>query len=350
MKTISAGDLAKILNSEIIGNSNAVIAGVNSLSEAKTAEVSFLGNQKYKNQLESTKASVIIVSKEMGTDVPEGKAWIISDSPNIAFSKAINFFAPPPPTYLPGVHPTAVVSKSAKIPETCHIGPYVVIEDSVELGENTKVLAGTFIGEYTTIGRDCLLYQNIVIRERAQIGNRVIIHPNVCIGADGYGFEAGPFGIVKIPQVGIVRIDDDVEIGANCTIDRARFGKTWIKTGVKIDNMVHVAHNVTVGEFSMLIGQCGIAGSAKIGQGVIIAAQAGITHHITIGDGAKIAGTSGVTKDVPPGGVYAGTPAEPVREFIERMTLPKAVKKLKEKIKSLEDSLKSLENELKTSK
>ncbi len=344
MKTISAGDLAKILNSEVIGNRDVLVDGVNSLSEATATEVSFLGNMRYKSQLESTKASVIIVSKEMGTSVPEGKAWIISDSPNIAFSKAINFFAPPLPAYLPGIHPAAVVSKSARIPETCHIGPCVVIEDGVELGENTKILAGTFIGENTKIGKDCLLYQNIVIRERAQIGNRVIIHPNTCIGADGYGYEAGPFGIVKIPQVGIVKIDDDVEIGANCAIDRARFGKTWIKMGVKMDNMVHVAHNVTVGEFSMLIGQCGIAGSAKIGQGVIIAAQAGITHHITIGDGAKIAGKSGVTKDVPPGGVYAGTPAEPVREFMERLTLPKSVRKLKDKIKALEDSVKSLEN------
>lgn len=350
MKTISARELAKILNSEIIGNVDVVVDGVNSLSEAKASEVSFLGNMKYKSQLESTKASVIIVPKEIGTNVPEGKVWIISDSPNIAFSKAINLFAPPPPAYLPGIHPSAIVSKSAKIPTTCYIGPCVVIEDSVELGENTKVLAGTFIGEYTKIGKECLLYQNIVIRERAQIGNRVIIHPNVCIGSDGYGYEAGPFGIVKIPQVGIVRIDDDVEIGANSAIDRARSGKTWIKTGVKIDNLVHVAHNVTVGEFSMLIGQCGIAGSAKIGQGVIIAGQAGITHHITIGDGAKIAGTSGVTKDVPPGGVYAGTPAEPAREFMERMTLPKTVRKLKDKIKALEDSVKSLERELKTGK
>jgi UDP-3-O-[3-hydroxymyristoyl] glucosamine N-acyltransferase len=344
-KTISAGELAKILGSEVIGNKDVIIDGVNTLSEAKATDVSFLGNLKYKSQLETTKASVIIVSKELGTNVPEGKAWILSDSPNIAFSRAINFFAPPTPAYLPGIHSTAVVSKSAKIPENCHIGPCVVIEDGVELGENTKVLAGTFIGEYTKIGKECLLYQNIVIRERSEIGNRVIIHPNVCIGADGYGYEPGPLGIVKIPQVGIVKIDDDVEIGANSTIDRARFGKTWIKTGVKIDNLVHVAHNVTVGEFSMLIGQCGIAGSAKIGQGVIIAGQAGVTHHVTVGDGAKIAGTAGITKDVPPGGVYAGTPAEPVREFMERMTLPKSVKKLKERIKVLEELCKGFGKE-----
>lgn len=350
MKSISAEELAKLLDAEAIGNKDIIVDGVNSLTEAKSTEVSFLGNQKYKNQLETTKASIVIVSKDIGTNVPEGKAWIICDSPNIAFSKAVNFFAPPQPVYLPGIHQSAIVSKNARIHESCHIGPFVVIEDGVELGENTRVLAGTFIGEYTKVGKDCMFYQNIVIRERIEIGSRVIIHPNVCIGADGYGYEAGPFGIVKIPQVGMVRIDDDVEIGANSTIDRARFGKTWIKMGVKIDNMVHVAHNVTVGEFSMLIGQCGIAGSAKIGQGVIIAAQAGITHHITIGDGAKIAGTAGVAKDVPQGGVYAGTPAEPVREFMERVTLPKAVRKLKDKIKVLEECVKSLEKELKVGK
>ena len=177
---------------------------------------------------------------------------------------------------------------------------------------------------------------------RCTVGCKCIIHPGVVIGGDGFGFIPGPNGLVKVPQTGIVQIDDDVEIGANTTIDRARFGKTHIKSNVKIDNHVMVAHNVEIGESSILVAQCGIAGSSVIGRGVILAAKAGINGHITIGDGCQIAGTSSVVKSLPPGQIAVGTPAEPQREFLARMGLPKKVQKLDAKIKELDSKIKEL--------
>ena len=177
---------------------------------------------------------------------------------------------------------------------------------------------------------------------RCFIGNRVILHPGVVVGGDGFGFVPGPRGIIKIPQTGIVQIDDDVEIGANTTLDRARFGKTWIKTGVKIDNQVMIAHNVVVGECSLLVAQSGIAGSAELGRGVILAAKSGVNGHITLGDGVQVAGTSGVVKSLPAGAIALGTPAESQREFMTRWTLPKKVEKLSKKIEELENKLKEL--------
>ena len=252
-------------------------------------------------------------------------------------------FAPPPVRFPPGIDPKASVAKSAKIGKDVHIGPCAVIDEEAEIGDGSVICAGTYIGHYTKIGSKTLIYPNVSIRERCIVGSRVIIHSGTVIGSDGFGFEAGPMGIQKIPQVGIVQIDDDVEIGGNCTIDRARFGRTWLKRGVKLDNQVHLAHNVVVGEFSMLIGQSGVAGSTEIGRGAIIAAQAGINGHITIGDGARVAGTSGVLKDVAPGESVVGTPAEAPRDFLERITLPKKVHKLQQTIKELEAKISKLE-------
>ena len=322
MKNITVAELANLLDSEYTGNGDFVIEGMNSLLEAGDKDVSFASSEKYKELLDKTKAHVILAPKALKGTLNENKTYIYCDNPNVIFSKIVKVFAPPPPDYESGIHSTAVVAEGANIPESCHVGPHVVIGRDVVLGENTKVLAGTFIGEQTTIGKNCFIYPNCVIRERIQIGNNVIIHPGVCIGSDGFGYESGPFGIVKIPQVGIVRIDDDVEIGANTTIDRARFGTTWIKTGVKIDNLVQVAHNVEVGEYTMLIAQCGIAGSSRLGQKVIIAGQAGVSHGLKVGDGAMIAGQAGVTQNVPSGARWGGTPAINWKDYIALFLCP----------------------------
>ena len=340
-KEYSLKEIAMRINGTICGSEDIMIKGVQSLADSQEGQISFMGNKKYAAQVATTKASAIIVGKDFNVDEANGKALIICDQPNTGFAGVIKLFAPPPVEYSPGIHPAAIVAESACIGEGSHIGACAVIGENTVIGKNTVILSGTVIGNEVKIGNDCLIYANVTIRERCILGNRIIIHPGAVIGSDGYGFEAGPMGIVKIPQVGIVQIDDEVEIGANCTIDRARFGRTWLKTGVKLDNMVHVAHNVEVGEFSMLIGQCGIAGSARIGRGVIVAAQAGINGHINIGDGAMIAGTSGVVKDVPPGAKVAGTPAEPQRDIVARLMLPKTVAKLKQKVKELEEKISS---------
>jgi UDP-3-O-[3-hydroxymyristoyl] glucosamine N-acyltransferase len=350
MKKLSVEELSKILNAEILGKKDITVTGVNTLEDAEDSDVSFLSNQKYYNMLDTTGAAVVLVSKDIDKKPANGKTWLLCDSPNISFSKVVSYFAFPSPVYKAGVHPSAIIDETAVIDPSCHIGPNVVIEKGVAIRPKAIILSGVFIGENSKIGRECMIAQNTVLQDRTEIGNNVIIHSNVSIGADGFGYEATPFGIVKIPQVGYVKIEDEVEIGSNSTIDRGRFGKTWIKSGVKMDDQVHVAHNVVVGEFSMLIGQCGVAGSSKIGQGAIVAAQAGISHHISVGDGAKIAGQAGVTKDVPEGGIYAGTTAEPVREFMTRLALPRTVKKLKVQLKNLESIIKELKKEIDTLK
>ena len=343
-KMISLQEIAQAINGEIVGDTNCMISGVASLLEAKAGDISFVGNKKYASQVSSCQSSAVIVGKDFNTNDAGNCSLIVCDIPNLGFAKAIALFAPPPIEYKPEIHPAAVVAESASIGEGTHIGPCAVIGENVVIGSNSVIDAGTVICNEVKIGDNVLIYPNVSIRERCILGNRIIIHPGTVIGSDGFGFEAGPTGIIKIPQVGIVQIDDDVEIGGNCTIDRARFGKTWLKMGVKLDNQVHVAHNVEVGEFSMLIGQSGIAGSTKIGQGVIVAAQAGINGHITLGNGSRIAGKAGVVKDVPPGATVVGTPAEPKREFMTRVILPKTVAKLKDKVRELEQKIADLEN------
>lgn len=338
--------LVEITGGELKGNQSVMISGVASLKDAGKTDISFLGNNKYARQVKDTNAGAVIVPTNCTLEPAEDQAFVFVDIPDLAFTKAIAVFAPEPIQYKPGIHPSAVVAETAKLGDNVHIGANAVIDECVEIGNNTVIGAGTYIGHYSKVGNDCLIYANVSIRERILIGNRVIIHIGVAIGADGYGFAPTPTGIMKIPQVGIVQIDDDVEIGANTVIDRARFGKTWIKTGVKIDDLVMVAHNAVVGEHSMLIAQSGLAGSATIGKGVIMAARSGANGHITIGDGVKVAGTSGVAKDWPAGTIAVGTPAEFPQEFKERHSLPKKVKRMSNKIEELEQELAALKAKL----
>lgn len=336
---IKSSDLAQMVSGNLIGSPDIEIQSVESLKNASPSDVSFLANKKYTEQLQKSDAGVIFVDREFKTEEKGNKSIIVCDNPNIAFSKAVEFFAPEAINYPSGIQSGAFVAESAEIGKGVHIGQNAVIDEHVSIGDGSVICAGTYLGQYCKIGRKNLIYQNVTIRERCLIGDMCIIHPGTVIGSDGYGFVPDEKGIMKLPQLGIVQIDHDVEIGSNCTIDRARFGKTQIKSGVKIDNLVHIAHNVVVGECTLLIGQCGVAGSAEIGKGCIIAAKAGINGHISIGDGVKVAGTSGVVKSVEPGGIVVGTPAESQRDFIKRLSLPKKVDKLQKKIKELEKKL-----------
>lgn len=345
-KVYTSAELAKIAGGELIGNPELKISGIGSLKDAGEGQISFLSNKKYSALLKETKASAVLIGKDVQI-VNKEKVYILAENPNLAFSKIVSLFAPPQIKFEPGISDAAYVSKTAKIGQRVHIGHHAVIEDEVEIGDDTIIGAGVYVGHYSKIGKGTLIYPNVSIRERTIIGNRVIIHCGAVIGADGFGFEAGANGIVKIEQVGIVEIQDDVEIGANTTIDRARFGKTILKRGVKIDNLVQVAHNVIIGEFSMLIGQSGIAGSSELGRGVILAAQAGVSGHLKIGDGAKIAGQAGVTKDIPPGQSQVGTPAELPKEFMERLNTPKKIRNLSSSVAELQKKVDELEKEIK---
>jgi UDP-3-O-[3-hydroxymyristoyl] glucosamine N-acyltransferase len=344
MKQLTAQQIVEMTGGKLAGDANAIVSGAASLENAGQDKITFIGSKKYLEQLPSSQAGIIMVSEELEKELSEGYNYIICENVDAAFSKILMFFAPEPVKYAPGIHPSAVIDPSAQIGENVYIGPNAVVEANSEIGDYTSIGAGTFIGQEVKIGQANQIAPNVTIMHRCIIGNKNILHPGVVIGADGFGFVPGPRGLTKVAQTGIVQIDDDVEIGANTTVDRARFEKTWIKSNVKIDNQVMVAHNVEVGESTILIAQAGIAGSTKIGRGVIIAAKAGINGHIKIGDGVKVAGTSGVVKSVPAGGIVVGTPAEGQREFIERIALPKKVKRLTSKLDDLKKEIQQLKN------
>ncbi len=345
MKTFTAKQLAELVNGVVAGDEQRTISGVNSLKLATADDVSFLGSMKHRKQFDETRAGIVLVENGLKLEPTESRTLIFCESPDKAFTRICNEYAPEPIRYEPGIGPGAYIDPTATLGERVYVGPNAVIQAHATIGDGTVIEAGAYVGHYTTIGKDCVIHANVSIMHRCILGDRVIIHAGSAIGADGFGYTPTFRGLVKVPQNGIVQIDNDVEIGANTCIDRARFGKTWIKKGAKIDNLVQVGHNVILGESSVLIGQSGVAGSAEIGRGVIISAQAGVNGHITLGDGCFVAGASAAQRSVPPGVSVFGTPAETDAEFFERHTLPRKVKRLISRIEALEEELRKLKEE-----
>lgn len=330
-------EIAQLIDGEVLGDEDVVITGISGIKEAQDGDLTFLANLKYLHLMDTTRATAVIASREI-TKAP--KPIIRTDNPSLAFAKIISLLITGEQQYPSGIHPAAVVGKNVKLGRDVALQPYVVLDDGVEIGDRTIVYAGSYIGYHAKIGSDCLIYPNVVIREKVELGDRVVIHSGTVIGSDGFGFATIKGVHHKIPQIGTVVIEDDVEIGANVTIDRARFGKTLISKGTKIDNLVQIAHNVEVGENSIIIAQAGISGSTIIGKNVTIAGQAGLVGHITIGDNAVLAAQAGVTKSVPPDTCVSGYPAKPheqakrINAFVQRLPeLFEAVKRLEEKLK-----------------
>ncbi len=319
------------------GDPQLSISGAAALSEATPTQVTFFGNARYLPALRQSKAAAAFVPADFAEKVTP--ALIKVTNPTLAFEKALERFAPAPVAYPPGIHATAVIAPDVTLGEEVCIQPYAVIEPGASIGAGTVIGAHVFIGQESTIGSACHIYPHVTIRERTQIGARVVIHSGTVIGSDGFGYEFAGGRHVKIPQTGIVQIDDDVEIGANVTIDRARFGRTWIQEGTKIDNLVQIAHNVVIGRHSIIVAQAGISGSSKLGQYVTIAGQVGITGHIEIGDRVIVAAQSGISKDLPPGGIWWGTPAAPIRETKERLAYINRLDKLNARVRRLEQEL-----------
>jgi UDP-3-O-[3-hydroxymyristoyl] glucosamine N-acyltransferase len=247
-------------------------------------------------------------------------------------------FAPRPVTSAPGIHPTAVVDPSVQLGKRVSIQPLAVIEAGTIIGDETIVGAGSYIGHGTVIGSACHIYPRVTVRERSKIASRVIIHSGAVIGADGFGFEMIDGRQQKIQQLGIVQIDDDVEIGANTTVDRARFGRTWIQQGVKIDNLVQIAHNVVIGKNSVIVAQTGISGSTRVGERVMMGGQVGVVGHLEIGDETAIGAQSGISKSTP-GGVWFGSPAVPLAEAKQQIAWIHRLGKLFARVKAIEKKL-----------
>ena len=309
------------------------ISGAASLSEAVPGEVSFYADPRYMSRLKKTRASAVFVTCDFSEKTDAAQIRVAS--PSKAFEQVVFKLAPKPIVFTPGIHSTAIVDPSAKIGRDVSIQPHTVIEANALIGDKTVIGAGCYVGHESVLGDSCLIYPNVTIRERTRIGARVIIHSGAVIGADGFGFESVEGRYQKILQIGIVQIDDDVEIGANTTIDRARFGRTWIQEGVKIDNLVQIAHNVIVGKNSIIAAQTGISGSTRVGEKVMMAGQVGVIGHLTIDDNTVIAAQSGVSKDLP-GGAWFGSPAVPLPEAKRQIAWIHRLGKLFERVKALE--------------
>lgn len=337
-------EIAELIGGKITGDENIAITGVSGIKEARQGDITFLANPKYFGLLDKTQASAVIVA--LDTQATQ-KPVIRTKNPSLAFTEVINSFTPYEIKHPKGVHPAAIVGKNVTLGKGVGIGAYAVIDDEASIGDDTVIYSGSFVGRKTKIGSNTLIYPNVSIRERISIGSRVIIHSGTVIGSDGFGFVAIEGLHHKIPQIGTVEIGDDVEIGANVTIDRARFDKTVIGKGTKIDNLVQIAHNVIIGENCIIVAQVGISGSTTLGKNVTLAGQVGVVGHITIGDNAIVMAQSGVNKPVPADTMAWGYPAKPA-EIARRVNagvqnLPRlyhTVAELKKKVEELEAKLK----------
>jgi len=330
--SLTAAEVAERVGGEVEGDPSIVLHGLAALAEAGGGDLSFLAHGRYASQMADTGASAVLVDRSWEGTCPA--TLIRVDNADAAFAGAASFFAPALALREPGVHPTAVVASDVALGVDVHIGPYCVLEKGVRIGDRTVLYAGCTVGEQTEIGADGLLYARVTVRERVRIGDRVMIHSGAVIGSDGFGYLPAANGWVKIPQIGTVEIGNDVEIGANTTVDRARFGTTTIEDGVKIDNLVQVAHNCRIGRGTAIAALVGIAGSTDIGASVRIGGQAGVAGHVQIGDGAVVGGRGGVTKDIPPGTFVSGFPAMPHgkarRMHAHMMRLPDMRRRLEE--------------------
>ncbi|MBR5888161.1 MAG: UDP-3-O-(3-hydroxymyristoyl)glucosamine N-acyltransferase [Akkermansia sp.] len=310
------------------------ISGVATLAEACPGEISFLGNEKYFKDFLATKASVVLVPPSL-PEYPENVVFIEVENPSLAFNAVVGHFMKAATDFKPGISPGAYVDAEAVLnPDKVRVSPGAVIEAGAAIGDGCDIGPGCVIGKSAVLGENCKLYANVVVRERCVLGKNVVVQPGAVIGSDGFGFllnkETGRYETVD--QVGVVIIGDNVDIGANTTIDRARFGRTIIGEGTKIDNLVQIGHNVVVGKHTVIVSQSGIAGSTQIGDYVTVAAQVGIAGHITIGDKAVMAARTGVISSLEGGQVYWGAPAAPYKDAAKQYA---AIRKLPEAMKEM---------------
>jgi UDP-3-O-[3-hydroxymyristoyl] glucosamine N-acyltransferase len=338
---ITLEKIAEIVGGEVLGDKGFVITGINSLDDAEPSEISFLANRRYAAAIKKTRAGAILISR----DDPSFKGVkVLVSSPELSYAKVAAIFAPPLSRH-PGVSKEAVIHENSLIGKDVSIYPLVYVGEGAEIGDETTIFPGVFIGERVKIGKRSLIYPNVTILRDCLIGNEVIIHSGTVIGDDGFGFVRDGASSIKIPQTGIVQIDDNVEIGVNNCIDRAALGKTWIKRGVKTDNLVQIAHNVVIGEDSVIVAQAGISGSCHIGREVIIGGQVGIIDHIEIGDKAMIAAQSGIVKSIPPGEVVSGSPAISHRLNLKTSSLTTRLPEFNQRLRDLEKKVEELEKQ-----
>lgn len=337
--SFTLGRLADALGASLQGDAGRVVSGVASLDAAGPDQVSFLTERKYLAQAQVSRAGALLVGRDVaGLAGP----LLRVDRPQQALIVLLGLFHPEPIPE-PGVHPTACVAADARVDRSASVGPLAVVEAEAVIGPHTRVGALCFVGRRAVLGEDVRLHPHVVVREDVRIGNRVIVHPGAVLGADGFGYAFDGAAHRKIPQVGGLRIEDDVEIGANTAIDRATLGETVVRRGTKIDNLVQIGHNCDVGEDVILVSQVGIAGSSRVGNRAMLAGQVGVADHVTIGAGAILTAKSGVPNDVPAGEIWSGIPSRPTSEqkriWAGESQLPELIKR----VRALEKRVRDLE-------
>lgn len=343
MASFTVGEIAEKVGGEVAGDRSEVITGVAGIREAASGDLSYVVDSKYASEAARSAASALMVGRDWAG--PVAAILIRVEDPEAAFYSVAPGFAPPPPEFPPGIHPSAVVADDAQLGEGVHIGPQAVIDSGVSIGARSIIGPCTHVGTGTVIGEDCRLHALVSIREHVTLGSRVIIHSNTTVGSDGFGYYTDAEGVnQKIPQYGTVVIEDDVEIGASVAIDRARFGKTKIGKNVKIDNLVQVAHNCVIGDHSMIVGMVGLSGSTLLGHHVLVGGQVGTAGHLSVGDHAVLAARTGVTKSLAGGQMYAGFPARPALEEKKGHAHVARIPSLRAKIKELEKRIQDLES------
>ncbi len=341
---MNAKEIAQLVDGIVVGDEATVVTGCADIQKATAVHITFLANTRYMSLFQSTNASIILVPTDF--TIESDKTLIQTNDPSYSFSLIMEVLHPDLQKHPENIHPRAVIDETVTLGENVAIGACAVIETGVTIGHNTIIYAGAYIGHDTRIGDDTIVYPNVTIRERCEIGNRVIIHSGTVIGADGFGFVTFDGKHKKIPQLGTILIEDDVEIGANVCIDRARFAKTVIKKGAMIDNLVQIAHNVVIGENSIIVSQVGISGSTEVGKNVILAGKVGVVGHIQIGDNVMVGAKGGVTKSITKPGQYWGVPAKPLkRDLKEKAAIHKLPESIR-KIRALEKELAAVKAQL----
>ena len=326
MKSFTLLEINEAIKGVIIGSTSKTITAPEQLSIASDSEISIIGSKKYEKQWEASKACAAIVNEDIAIEPGENRAFIKVKDADLAMSVVLEMFAPPLPVFAVDIHPSAVIDASAVIGKGVKIGAGCYIGPKVSLGDNTTIYPNVTILDESTIGKNTVIWPGAVVRERCHIGSYCILHPNATIGADGFGFRpCAERGLVKIPQIGNVVIGNNVEIGANSSVDRGKFSSTVLGDGCKIDNLVQIGHNSQLGKFCIMAGNSGLAGSVTLGNGVMIGGSASVKDHLTLGDGAIVGAGSGVAADVEAGKTVLGYPAVDARDALKQWA---AIKRL----------------------
>ena len=344
MPTLS--DIATLLGCPAPVDASRTVTGVAALTDAMADELSFISSEAFAEQLNATRAAGVIMGKKLRIAPPADKSVLVVDDTDLAVAKVLELFAPPVPRPPAGIDPAARVAKSATIGEGAAVAAHAYVGERSRIGARTVLHPGVYVGDDVTVGDDCVLFPNVVVRERVTLGNRVVIHAGSVLGSDGFGYRWDGSRHAKVPQIGTVVVEDDVEIGSCVCVDRAKFAATKIGRGTKIDNLVQIAHNVQVGPHCIIVGHAGIAGSAKLGTGVVLGGQVAVRDHVTIGDGTMVAATSAIAEDVPPKSFMSGTPALPHRQSLREQAAMRRLPDLVVQVRKLQEEVEGLRKKL----